>query len=86
MSLAVGDLSTADQATLAAILTTVDGTQWAATGPAEYTLAGAKVLYVGNDTSWAVSNLFPNVMVVELSAQCLLMTGRMYLHFSDPEV
>ena len=86
LSLTAGDLSTADQATLAAILTTVDGTQWAATGPAEYTLAGAKILYVGNDTSWAVSNLFPNVMVVELSAQCLLMTGRLYLHFSDPEV
>ena len=85
-SLAVGDLSVADQATMAAILTSVDNTQWTTAGAAEYSLTGAKVIYVGNDTSWAISNLFPNVLVIELSSDCLLMTGRMYLHFSDPEV
>ena len=86
LGLSVGDLSAEDQSTLRDILIAVDGTQWSLTGPAEYTLAGAKVIYVGNDVSQAISTLFPNVLVIELSSQCLLMTGRLYLHFSDPEV
>ena len=84
-TLVVGALPVEQAATLVTIFDEIDDTPWITTGPGEYSLAGAQVLYNGPAGDWAISRQFKNVVVIELSNQSTLLTGRLYLHYNDPE-
>lgn len=81
----VGDLPANQATALLDIFKDIDKTPWVATGTSEYSLDGAKVLYNGPSTDWAICRQFKNVLVIELSAKSTLMTGRLYLHYNNPE-
>lgn len=80
-----GDLTNQQATDLIELFSEIDATPWVATGTSEYSLSGAKVLYNGPASTWATSRQFKNVVVIELSAQSTLLTGRLYLHYNNPE-
>lgn len=84
-TLVVGAVTTEQATGLIALFAEIDTTPWVATGASEYSLDGATVLYNGPASTWATSRQFKNVVVIELSAQSTLLTGRLYLHYNNPE-
>lgn len=84
-TLAVGGLTTEQAEGLVAIFAEIDSTPWTTATASEYSLAGAQILYNGPASDWAISRQFKNVVVIELSNQSTLMTGRLYLHYNDSE-
>lgn len=84
-SLTVGDLDETARTTLATALHAMDGCTWNVNNPADYSLAGVKLAYIGEDPAWVVNRQFRYVAVFELSASSQLSRGLMYLHYTIPE-
>lgn len=84
-TLVEGPVTTEQIAELITIFDEIDNTPWAASGYSEYSLDGATVLYNGPASTWATSRQFKNVVVIELSDKSTLLTGRLYLHYNNPE-
>ena len=83
--LQIGELSEADRIYMRDMLYAMDGKTWSATDVAEHSLAGVKLVYIGDDLSYVVNRQFTLVAVFELSASSTLATGNLYLHYTKPE-
>jgi len=84
-SLTLGELDEAARTTLATALTAMDGCPWNINNSADYSLAGVKLVYIGEEPEWVVNRQFRYVAVFELSDSSILSRGLMYLHYTTPE-
>lgn len=76
---------TADMTNVRDALRNVTGDQWVLTGTSRFSLQGAEVLYVGEASGYPELNQkFGKAVVVQLSADCLGYSGRMFLHYNLP--
>lgn len=85
LSLQLGELDETARTTLATALTAMDGCPWNVNNAADYSLAGVKLVYIGEDPDWVVNRQFRYVAAFELSESSVLSRGLLYLHYTIPE-
>lgn len=85
LSLPMGELDEAARTTLASALTAMDGCPWNVNNASDYSLAGVKLVYIGEEPEWVINRQFRYVAVFELSASSTVSRGTLYLHYTIPE-
>lgn len=66
-------------------LAAITGDQWFLVGQSRYSLNGATILYNGATTGNEKLNTdYANGMIIQLSADCLGLSGVLYLHYNLP--
>lgn len=79
-------VETPDWTAIKDVLVALTGDAWVTTGSARYTLEGAEVLYVGAVAGYPELNqTYDKAVVVKLGTACLGLSGRMFLHYNEPD-
>lgn len=74
-----------DLSSIKDVLVYMTGDAWVTTGSSRYSLQDATVLYVGDTSGYEEANQnYDKLVVVQLAAACLGLSGRMFLHYSLP--
>lgn len=68
------------------ILVALTGDAWVTTGSSRYSLEGAQVLFVGDVIGYPELNqTYKHAVVLKLGTACLGLSGRMFLHYNNPD-
>jgi hypothetical protein len=68
------------------VLVAVTTDAWVLTGSSRFSLEGAEVLYVGAVAGYPELNqTYDKAVVLKLGAACLGYSGRMFLHYNEPD-
>lgn len=68
------------------ILVALTGDAWVTTGSARYSLQDAQVLFVGEVADYPELNqTYLKAVVLKLGTACLGLSGRMFLHYNNPD-
>jgi hypothetical protein len=79
-------VETPDLDVLKNILIAMTGDAWVTTGSSRYSLEGAQVLFVGAVAGYPELNqAYDKAVVLKLGTACLGLSGRMFLHYNEPD-
>ena len=79
-------VETPDWTAIKDILVAMTGDAWVTSGSARYSLQDAQVLYVGEVAGYPELNqAYAKAVVLKLGTACLGLSGRMFLHYNNPD-